>query len=247
MKKSFVISVLVFVSTSICCSQKIERDIVLINAINLDRLQIANLLSILTNKYNAKLVSIDLIFKGREGKDDQALSRALLHVKKLVMATHLNEAGQGLVLNIGSETMFYPAHAKEGFSNPILEKDLTNTLRSFQITPESKFHQINSYHFAIRTAMCLDSLKTIDFIRAHSNTVDIDYKEGKRCFKMFAADDVINGKVQGRDIENKTVLIGDIGPENKYVIPLYKKGSKVRRQMDGLEVIANIISQILEF
>ena len=79
--------------------------------------------------------------------------------------------------------------------------------------------------------------------------VMVDYKEGRRTFVKISPEDVFGGKVKRKDIEDKIVLIGFLGPgdDDKFFTPLRDKLAPIEPDMYGVEYLANVTAQILEY
>jgi CHASE2 domain-containing sensor protein len=223
-----------------------KQNILLVNVANLERPELARLISHINSNYQPAVVAIDFIIRDYEHNSDSILAATLANTPKLVMALQLTDVGQGITMNVRGHHMYYPVHAKKGFSNQMMEDDLLNTVKKFQLYSEGKFESFVSPNFAVEIAKCVDSVKTLRFIKDHSNTINIDYKDGKRCFQKIDADDLLNGTMLQNKIRNKIVIIGETIPDDKYVVPIYDKKLKTMRKMDGIEIIANIVAQILE-
>lgn len=232
-----------------CNLHHVEQNIVLINVDTLDREGIANQISII-NSLKPKVIALDLQFStDTEYDKDTHLIQELDHCKNLVMLSIIeNYTGEDIEykrFEYGS-LPDYATNAKTGFGNAILEKDEFQTLKRFSIL--EKVNVGYEYHFAIRTAMQFDSLKTMGFIKGKSRIIDVDYKDGKRKFKSFSANDILNKNLSEEDINGKIILMGYIGPtdEDKFYTPLNNKKNPIKPDMYGLVFMANIISQTLE-
>jgi CHASE2 domain-containing sensor protein len=244
-----LIALLLLVNVS-CRSQKLpENNIVLINVGNLNRSGIAKEIAII-NGLNPKVVSIDLQFAESKGDQDVMLVQSLWNCKNLVMSSMIqNYGGEMTFISLGSRIEFSPSHAKTGFINALPEDDELQTLKQFIVYQQENIHGDIEYHFSIRTAMSFDSLKAMRFVGDHPKIMDIDYKKGARIFKAFSANDVLGGKISRKDVEGNIVLIGILGPgdEDKFFTPINKKSHPYKVEMYGLEILANIVAQVLEY
>jgi CHASE2 domain-containing sensor protein len=249
--KMFQITVFVVMVVLSCNSQEISYstdEIILINTDNLDREGIAKEIAII-NSLNPKVVAIDLFFVGStKYSKDWSLFKELSECKSLVMASMIGDYtgtdSQYKRFVEESEPQFL-INAKTGFTNAILENDEYETLKRFSIK-EIVSGEIE-YHFSILTVMLYDSLKAINFVKSNHRIVEVDYKDGQRKFKKFSANEVLNNEVKLADIEGKIVMMGFLGPGNddKFNTPLNKNPEEP--DMYGLEYLANIVAQVLEF
>jgi CHASE2 domain-containing sensor protein len=96
--------------------------------------------------------------------------------------------------------------------------------------------------------MRYDSVQAIKFIKNSPNIVDVDYQGMANAFKVFSSTEVLNGKVISEDIDGRIILIGYMGPKNidKFVSP-YQKKPKCKRDVFGLQYMAFIVAQVLNF
>ncbi|MFZ6008716.1 MAG: CHASE2 domain-containing protein [Bacteroidota bacterium] len=222
-----------------------EKDITIVNVFNLDNQELAKVISSV-NSYKPKVLSIDMIFHEFDAEMDWKLAKNLEAVNSLVMAMRLDELGGQFFLPVIGDVNFYPDHAKNGYSNPMFENDLLNTVKRFRVTPKNKFDSLSAFHFAIQVAMLADQTKTAQFIESHPDIVDIDYKDGRRCFNFLSGEDVLNARIKLKDVNDKIVIIGNLDPEIKFATPVRDKKTGAMRRMSELEINANIIAQILE-
>jgi CHASE2 domain-containing sensor protein len=237
----------IIIQGNLCYSQFAESNIVLINASNLDRLQIAGAVSFISS-FNPKVISIDIEFDER-GANDKLLIRALWNCKNLVIPTELVSLGDEQVfIGLASLREFSPVHAKTGFVSGKAEFGKFHIHKRFQQSEVNFIGGQIEYHFSVTTAMVFDSLKTTHFIKSNPKIIDIDFKNGARKFKTFSSQQVANKEIIPKDIEGKIVMIGFLGPgdEDKWYTPLNKKTVPHHPDMYGLEILANIVSQILE-
>lgn len=59
------------------------------------------------------------------------------------------------------------------------------------------------YHFAVRTAMAFDSLRTVNFIKDKTKIIDVNYLKDQENIKVISALDAL---VKRQDIEGKIVI-----------------------------------------
>jgi CHASE2 domain-containing sensor protein len=234
-----------------CYSQNIEDSIVLINVGDYDRGRIAEEIEII-NTLNPKVISIDVAFPNYKGdKADKKLVTALMASKQVVIPSEISSEGLdyygkemiSVYLTCAGE-FFYSINTVSGFVSVEREKGQQTIPLQFIQWQEATGYKYR--HFSIETAMQFDSLRTNEFIKAHDRLVDIDFKNGKRKFKMFTVQDVLKHRLTKADIEGKIVMLGFLGPGNldKHISPL-NSGSN-EPDMYGLEYLAHIVAQILE-
>jgi len=228
-----------------CHSQSIENNIILINTGPYNKGTIAKLIS-KVNAFNPKVISLDIAFPYYDGSnDDINLSTTLDRCNNLVMATTIESDESGVYFALTSSGQFTPVNKKTGFVSAQVEKDQVEIPKQFMVW-QKDFNEDIEYHFSIRTAMSFDSLKTMSFLKNNPQTVDVNYKNGKRKFKTFSASDVLNGKLTKKDIEGKIVMLGFLGPgdQDKFFTPFNINPNEP--DMYGLEYLANIVAQVLE-
>jgi CHASE2 domain-containing sensor protein len=226
------------------CHSQYVADIVLINIGEFDRTEIAKTVAII-NANNPSVISLDLEFSEIK-EEDLILNQALEECKNLVMASIIQYFGEDLFLiSLAANPVVIPDHARTGFVSA--EKGQTQWIKIHE--RNSSFSEDIEYHFSIVTAMAFDSLKTINFINSNSHELKIDYKNGQRKFITFSGYEVLNRKITREDIEGKIVMVGFLGPgdDDKYVTPLNKNGKFPKPDMYGLEILANIVAQVLEY
>jgi CHASE2 domain-containing sensor protein len=233
-----------------CSPQGVENNIILINIEHKNRHEIAETITKIC-LLSPKLLAIDLDFQDASEYDqDTQLIFALLECKNLVMATIIDDYIEDKPEYKGFVNGWNPyllVNAKTGFTNAILENDNLKTLSRFSIS--EKVGGRLEYNFAIRVAMDVNSSKTIDFIKTNPNIVEIDYKNGERVLKKILATQVLNNQITREDFEGKIVMIGFLGPgdDDKHFTPLNKKIKPYKPDMYGLEILANIVAQVLEY
>lgn len=245
---SFTILLLVFLCISSCSSQKGQNAIVLVNIDTLSRSEIAQVI-VKIDSLTPGVVGLDIMFNDRTRyEDDLKLISALYSCNNLVMGR--------LIKNYSTETNYHdqyvslppefvPENARYGFINAILNDKEHSMLSRFSVKEMVKNRV--EYHFSIRVAMTYDSLKTIDFINSHSRFVEVDFKAKNRDFKVFSSTEVLRNRVVADDIRGKIVLIGFLGPgdEDRFSTPLTKDPTE--RDIYGLQFLAYIIAQVLEY
>jgi CHASE2 domain-containing sensor protein len=237
-----------------CHSRQIEirNDIVLINTGSYNKGRISKLISKI-NTLNPKVISLDIAFSEYTGdSDDKLLYKALRDAKKLVIPSEIHYEGEdyygkeiiSVYLTCAGE--FFVPNAESGFVSTKVEEGQVQIPNRFIVWQEGYTGDIY-YHFSVVTAMSFDSLRASSFVQSNERLVDMDYKKGKRKFKTFSASEVISGKLTKKDIEGNIVMMGFLGPgdHDKFYTSLNKNPNKP--DMYGLEYLAHIVAQILEF
>jgi len=235
-----------------CYPQTPEKSIIIMNIEHLDRAEIAQEISIV-NSLNPKVIALDVKFDvSHHDEKDTKLAHAIRACKNLVMTTVVHNLNGKIFISLASQGEFSSSRLRTGFINTVLERDEKATLRRFTAWEEESY--VNSatgvrrieYHFGVRTAMVFDSLKAMTFVKSHAKIVDIDYNDEKRKFKKYSAKEVLDGKLTKKDIENKIIMLGFLGPgnEDKFFTPLNKDHKNP--DMYGVEYLAHIVAQVLE-
>jgi len=235
---------LVLVSTS-CSSQPTVDTIVLVNAGNAGREDLADLINSVQTLH-PKVIAIDFQFsEEKHAEVDNKLIDVLSRCTNLVMPSIIDNYSAAKPFQsklIPGSLPKFTKNAKTGFANLIVEDD--GLLKRF-----SQLEYVNGkteYSFPLQTAYQYDSLKVRDYRPKHSNFVKVYFGDGIRRFNRFSISDFLAGKVRESDIEGKIVMIGFLGPgdEDKFSAPI--PGSK-GLNIYGLEFHAQVVSQILNF
>ena len=250
----FIIILLISSCISVqCLPQSFEDRIVLINVGEDDRGEIARTISEI-NLLEPEVVALDIAFPDYTGnRQDKLLYLALMDVEKLVLPSKISSLGldyydrEMLSVSLGCAPEFFVPNAKSGFVSAKEENDPAYFPEQFSISQSVYFGDYLSHHFSIMTAMEYDSSKTINFIDNHERIVNISYGDTWREFKTVSSKDVLKGKLLKSDIESKIIMMGYLGPKNvdKYIARLNTHSNE--RAMYGLEYLANIVAQILEY
>jgi CHASE2 domain-containing sensor protein len=245
MTRLFLLCLLTF---SIACSSQDSDKIILIGVEEANRLAIAKILEKVCSA-EPKVVGVNLFFFGESVQySDAALMGAIYNCKNVVMASTLMELpsieGGGLE-NVRSLHIF-SIDETNGFVDFIGdEKDsLTKYFSTFEIIGSGK-----EYHFSIHIATMVDSLKTSDFLLRKEKIVNIDYRRGERRFTKITLDEILSPNIDVSIFKDKIVIVGYLGPsdDDKFITPLSSNSKPVIPDMYGSEIIANIVSQILEY
>jgi CHASE2 domain-containing sensor protein len=230
-----------------CKSQDIQKQIVLVNIDTLSRNGISKVISLI-NKANPKVVAIDLHFVDDRGSEDLFLINTLNECRELIMSSVINNLGNGVVVVSNmSSTQFMPEQSKTGFVNVLQEEDEFKTVKRFIVFQKAYSGKLE-YHFAIRVAMSYDSVKAMGFIKEHNSIAEIDYKKGRRKFRIISSVDMFSSKIAVSEIAGKIVIIGFLGPgnEDRFRTPLNSSKDPSESDMYGAEYLANIVAQVLE-
>ena len=244
-------TIAIVVASCSCYSQSVCSNIVLINTGTYDKERIAKEITVINN-LNPKVISIDVDFSHFLGsKGDKELILALQNCKGLVRPSAIHSDGEDYfgkeiitVYSMGSE--FFPRKAKAGFVSTRAKKGQVQIPRQFTVWQRAYGGNDIYHHFSIVTAMIFDSLKAVNFMQSHDSIADVDYNQGKRNFKIFSAQEVLDGKITKKDIEGKIIMLGFLGPGNddKFSTPFNTNPKEP--DMYGVEYLANIVAQVLE-
>lgn len=236
-----------------CQSQSVHDSIVLVNTGPYDKGRIAKLISKLST-LSPKVIALDIAFPEYAGDtDDRNLYLALRDVKRLVLPSEISYEGQDyqgrdiISVYLTCATEFFVPNAKTGFVSAEVERDQGQIPRKFIVWQKGSYSEDIYHHFSVVTAMTFDSLRGSSFVQSQERLVDIDYKNGKRKFKIFSASEILVDNLTKKDIEGKIVMMGFLGPgdDDKYFTPLGANPNEP--YMYGLEYLANIVAQVLEY
>jgi CHASE2 domain-containing sensor protein len=236
-----------------CHSQPAEDNIVLINVGNYDKGRIAKVISKI-NTLNPKVISLDIAFpEYTGGANDKSLFLALRGTKKLVLPSEISSEGQDyqgneiISIYLTCVGEFFVPYAKTGFVSAKVERDQIQIPKQFIVWQKGSYSEDIYHHFSVVTAMAFDSLKAAGFVQNHERVVDVDYKNGRRKFRTFSASEILNDKLTKSDIEGKIVMMGFLGPgvQDKFFTPFNTNSNEP--DMYGLQYLANIVAQILEY
>jgi CHASE2 domain-containing sensor protein len=242
---------LVMAITNSCHSQPLEDDIVLINVGDYNKGRIAELISKI-NTLKPRVISLDIAFPEYTGDtDDKSLYQALRDSKRLILPSEISSEGEDyegreiISVHLTCAAQFFVPYAKTGFVSAKVEKGQTQIPRKFIVWQKGSYSDDIYHHFSVVTAMAFDSLKALRFISHNERLAEISYGK-KRKFMTFSASHVLNGRLTRRDIEDKIVIFGFLGPgvEDKFFSPVTKDLKSP--DMYGVEYLANIVAQVLE-
>lgn len=244
---------LLFALSFCSCTAQTTDSIVLINVGHSDMREIAEQIDAINN-LNPAVLAIDIAFTGYNGtKEDVHLANALKKTKKLILPSKIASHGQDyygkemITVYPACDFAFEPMHSTSGFvSAEVSVSDADRIPGQFMLW-QTTYEVDTFYHFSLMTAMAFDSLAAMSFLRNHDRFVPVDYQHGGQKFPTFSAEDVLGGKVKQEQVEGKIVMIGFLGPgnEDKHFSPL--TDDPTRPDMYGLEYLAHIVAQILEY
>jgi len=248
--KYFLLPTILLVFLSACGQNSITDKIVVVNIHNYDREGIARQIQNV-RALNPKVIALDIQFSSLKDKNiDSVLRMTLESCDNLVMASvirNYTHEDKNYEDTLGCMPYFL-TNAKTGFINAILEDDTFQTLKRFSI--KEKVNGKIEYHFAIRTAMAFDSLKTVDFMKDKPKIIDVAYQKDQTKIKVLGARDALDGNLKRKDIEGKIVIFGTFwifeDDPDIFVSPLNQEKERYRPDMWGVMYLANIVAQVLE-
>jgi CHASE2 domain-containing sensor protein len=225
----------------------------MINTGPYDKGNIAKLIS-KVNALNPRVISLDIAFPTYTGsEEDEDLYHSLLAVEKVVIPSQIVFEGYDIRDNeitsvyLTCAAEFFVPNATSGFVSAKADNETLQIPKQFAAWHKGSYSEDIYYHFSIVTAMAFDSLKALNFINNHKRLVDVDFKKRKREFRNFSAMETLKGKLSKRDIEGKIVMIGYLGPGTYDRFPASSNSNPNGPYMYGLEYLANIVAQVLEF
>ncbi len=230
---------------------KISNDIVLINAADRSRGQIA----VLLNKINLEkpaVIGVDFRFEGpKNPMDDSLLKAAFAKIPKLVLASNFkNEEGNHKITYVGtSPTLGKP---KEGYAN-LRITSMDKTVRYLQTHDVNKNKPVNP--FSLEVVKQFDSSKAIAFAKRNNTYELINYEGNLNAIHHFNGNDIEADNFPKGFLKNKIVLVGFFGSDcnanpildDYFYTPLNEKiiGRKFPDSY-GVTIQANIINMILK-
>jgi CHASE2 domain-containing sensor protein len=238
---------------STCCyAQTVEERILLINAGDADRGELAKAI-VAINGLNPRVLSLDLAFSTYSGDAaDRALSVALADSRRLVMPAEIYSNGEDyygkemISFALLSPSDFFPRNAKAGFVTALSDSNVNKIPRDFSLWQQTYTDHVYR-HFSFVTAMAYDSLRAMDFAKSHERVVAWDWQKGKRVIPVVLISDVLKGKLTKEVVTGKIVIIGYVGPgsDDKFISPL-NSGTR-QPDMYGVQYLSSIVLQILDY
>jgi CHASE2 domain-containing sensor protein len=233
------------IAFSACQGQAPSGEIALVNVGDLTSAQIAEVIE-KVNSYEPAVVAIDIEFEEATVAENQKLTFALWACRRLVMPSMIDPLPNEMVLiSMVNSGELYPIHARLGFVST--EDDHGQAVTNKFITRlKPSFSENWEYHFSVQVASLVDSVKTARFVAAHPENALIQYDVSKARFKTFNAERVLRGEVEPKCFNGKIVILGFLGPGplDKYTV---RTESSQEREMYGVEILAYIVLQILDF
>jgi len=230
---------------------KISSDIVLVNAADRGRAEIAILLDKI-NEEKPAVVGVDFIFEGPKSNfDDSLLKAALARTSKLVLATRFKDNDEQNKSNY-IQTFKELGKYKEGYAN-LMITSMGNTVRHFKSEDKNGDYQISP--FSVEVVNSFNPKKAEIFKMRHADFELINYEGNLNAIDHFNGTDVITGNVPKGFFKNKIVLVGFFGSDcnpnpildDNFYTPMNKKlvGRKFPDTY-GIIIQANIINMILK-
>ncbi len=230
---------------------KISNDIVLINAAERSRSEIALLINKI-NLENPAVIGVDFIFEGPKNSfDDSILKAAFDNTPKLVLASKFkNEEENPKVTYI--ETSPSLGKQTEGYAN-LMISSMYNTVRYFRKSDNNGKNKVNP--FALEIVKHFDSSKAESFIKRENQFEIINYEGNLNTLYHFNGNDIESNNFPKGFLKNKIVLVGFFGSDcnanpvldDYFYTPLNEK--LVDRKLPdtyGIVIQANIINMILK-
>lgn len=234
------------------CAFQSEKDIILINKDSSGHEDLAILIK-KVDYLKPKVLALDLTFDNTEDVySDVSLMKAIWNSKNLVMSLGiLDYTAEDKDFKLDNEMhlpKFVPFNVKSGFVEAIRDSNKFNTISRF-----SAYESVNNKiekHFSLVVAELYNPQVQKEYLKKNKTRIrKIDYKNGKRKFKVLNINDVIANRVSKEVIKDKIVIIGYLGPEDidKFYVPIDKgNGNVIISELYGPEILANIVCQILE-
>jgi len=233
---------------------KMSNDIVLINAADRGREEIASLIDSI-NLENPAVIGLDFIFEVPKGPlEDMALKDALDRTKKVVVASKFKNKDEdsakesysyiGASKSIGNHT--------EGYANFMITS-MDYTVRHLRST--DKDGKVVKYPFALQVVKYFDSSKYVNFLKRHKEFELINYEGNLSALHHFNGNDIMTGNFPKGFLKGKIVLVGFFGSDcqaspvldDNFYTPMNDKivGRKFPDTY-GIVIQANIINMILK-
>lgn len=236
---------------------KISNDIVLINAADRGRGEIANLINKI-NREKPAVVGIDFLFEGPKNPfDDSLLKAAFNTTSKIVIASkfknsegHHSEKGENKDEYI--RTWSGLGSHNEGYAN-LMIPSMDKTVRYFRTKDEFNKKSVNP--FSLEIVKQFDPKKAEAFANRNKPFELINYQGNLNTLHHFNGNDIESGNFPNGFLKNKIVLVGFFGSDcnpnpildDYFYTPLNEK-IIARKSPDayGIVIQANIINMILK-
>ncbi|WP_462252699.1 CHASE2 domain-containing protein [Ekhidna sp.] len=244
-----------------------DEELVIVNIGELNREGIAHQIEIIS-KYNPKAIGLDVLLdEPQTWENDSMLTRVFRETPNLIVGeklVDLNEEGTEFTHTLRPESHL-AENADFGFVNLITDARVQHDLKVCrEFTPVQSVNGVESYAFAVRLAMAIDSAKTQRFLDRGNEVETINYKGNVINFvsqnprmKYFTLDvfDVLDENFTPDLIEGKVVIMCTMGKflgdvltrEDFYFTPMNERYvGKAEHDMFGGVIHANIVSQIID-
>jgi len=232
---------------------KISKDIIVINAADRSRLEIAALIDSLSQEEPA-VIGVDFIFEGpKDSLGDGVLKTVLENSPKVVLASKFKNSeikAHKEVNTYISPSTTIGVH-KEGYANLMIPSE-DKTVRYIRTSDVANGKTIHP--FALEVVRSFDSSKAETFIKRNKPYEVINYGGNLKSLYHFNGNDIISGNFPKGFLKGKIVLVGFFGSdclanpvfEDNFYTPMNDKvvGRKFPDTY-GVVIQANIINMIL--
>lgn len=245
----------------------VDQHIVIVNIARLDRRGIAEQLRII-NKYEPKVVGIDVLFEGERKEDplgDAVLAEMLAETKNLVMVSKVSgyEEKTNAYQRLEKSHPLFAEHAVSGHANLTTEAESQEQYKASRIfMTRPLVNGVAEPAFAIKMASLYDPDAAEVFLARNNETEVINFRgnalgsEGGFGNKFYALDvpDIFTENFTPDLIKDKIVIMGFLGEgfndvttvEDKFYTPLNPQyAGRAFPDMFGVVVHANILAMIL--
>lgn len=234
---------------------KLDTNIVLVNNGHLDREEFSEMMNTL-NEYEPKVIGIDAMFRNlKDMQMDFKLSAAFSNTNKLVLVCGLlhTKDNKKLFDTIETSHPIFNQFAHNGYANVISDDDVNfRTVR--EMTPIQKVNDSIVHSFPIKVLSFYDNNKVKKFLKRGNENEIINYKRNINKYITLDIDDIKYKSEKLKQIKNKIVLIGYLGPniktqvtEDIFFTPMNEMYvGKTDPDMYGIVIHANVISMLLE-
>lgn len=188
---------------------KFSKDIVLVNAADRGRLEIAGLIDKI-NEGNPRVLGVDFIFEGpKDSYDDSLLKAAFKRTKKLVLATKFKndlDDHKPVYLTTSETLGSYP----QGYAN-LMIKSLDKTVRTFR--SKDIYEQKTIYPFSLEVVKAFDENTFNSFVNRNKEFETINYQGNLDALNHFNGNDVMANNLPDNAFNDKIVLVGFFGSD----------------------------------
>jgi len=229
---------------------KVSNDIILINAADRGRKELATLLNRINDEKPA-VVGVDFIFEGpKDSKDDSLLKAAFSNTSKLVLASKFkNNDKKGKPTYISTSKTL--GKYKEGYVN-LMVTSLEKTVRYFRTSDKNESGTVHPFAFEI--AKSFDSSKGKPYLKNSNDFKLINYEGNLNSFHQFNGNDILAGNFPDGFLTGKIILLGFFGSDcnpnpildDNFYTPMNEKimGRKFPDTY-GVVIHANIVNMII--